>query len=111
LARVFTAPNFTIPVDNWQNISFAKLDDVSATNSVNIGAVTHQNRAKARSIGSSKYENLKLKKKERREEESRRLLNIGSDNVPRQGHVVRTLAVTVNSTTLSKGLYLQRNIL
>src|SRR5271167_2399015 len=37
---------------------------VTVTNSVNIGAVTLKNRAKARSIGSSKYKNLKLKKKE-----------------------------------------------
>jgi hypothetical protein len=31
-----------------------------------MGAVTHQDRAKARSIGSLKYKNLKLKKKKKK---------------------------------------------
>jgi hypothetical protein len=46
--------------------------------------VTIKYRAKACSIGSFKYKNLKLKKKEEEEEGegSRRLLNTGSGHVP-----------------------------
>ena len=44
------------------------VDTVSVTNSVNRGTVTLNKRAKARSIGSSKYKNLKLKEKEKKKQ-------------------------------------------
>ena len=43
---------------------FYILQNTVVTNSVNIGTVALNKRAKARSIGSSEYKNLKLKKKE-----------------------------------------------
>jgi hypothetical protein len=56
--------------------------------------VTLNKRVKAHSIGSPNTKNLKLKKKEEKKK-NRRLLNRGSDHVPREGPGVGTRAVTL----------------
>ena len=55
---------------------------LGVANSVNRRTGTLKLEGEARSIGSPKYKNLKLKKKRRREGGSRRLLNTGSIHVP-----------------------------